>query len=157
MPKDLDAYLADTTTKVRKLIDQICDQFTNEGCSLYVKTIYIGADLNDQMVGAIYAYESNVEVALALPKDATHPLLEDASHLTWRTLPVLAKIASAKDVKSLKELVEQACRRIRDSEHDVYLDDDFFVEARRRPGESDFSRSRRRRGEPDFRSDRRNR
>ena len=153
MPKDLDTYLAQTSAKVRKLVDAICGQFTDEGCSLYVKTIYIGADLNKQMVGAIYAHKSNVEVALALPEDATHLLLEDASHLTWRTLPVLAKVESAKDVKALKELVGQACQRIRESDHDVYLDDDFFVEARRRRGEFDFSRARRRRGEPDCRSD----
>ena len=132
MKKDLVDYLAATETGIKKLVTEICDQFTDEGCILYVKTIYIGADLEGQMVGAIYAHKTDIEVALALPENAVHPLLEDASHLTWRTLPVLAKITSGKEVKILKELVLEACQRIRDSEHKVYLDDDFFVEARRR-------------------------
>ena len=134
MSSDVEAYLREANPKVRKLAKRICDGFVAEGCSLYVKTIYIGADFEGEMIGAVYAHKVDIEVALALPEDASHPLLEDASHLTWRTLPVLARVSVEGHLKDLRPLIEEACQRVRSREHNVYLDDDFFIEARRRRG-----------------------
>ena len=44
MQSDVEAYLQEANPKVRKLAKRTCDDFVAEGCSLYVKTIYIGAD-----------------------------------------------------------------------------------------------------------------
>ena len=83
------------------------------------------------MVAALYGYENFIEVALALPEDAEDPLLEDASHLTWRTLPVAAVLRKETDIKRLSALAKTAVDRVKNATHDVERGNDFFVEARR--------------------------
>jgi hypothetical protein len=105
--------------------------FTKEGCTSYVKTIYIGYDIGGEMVGALYGHGEHIEIALALPEDAEGSILIDASHLTWRSLPVAAVARSTDDVGQLKELIAQACQRVRTQQHDVMRDPDFFIKAKR--------------------------
>jgi hypothetical protein len=97
----------------------------------YVKTIYIGYDIGGEMVAALYAHADHVEVALALPEDAEGELLVDASHLTWRTLPVAAILKSEADVEQFSKLVSEAVERVADQTHDVKRDNDFFIRSRR--------------------------
>jgi hypothetical protein len=102
-----------------------------EGCTSYVKTIYIGYDVEGEMVGALYGHGDHIEVALALPEDAEGSILIDASHLTWRTLPVAAVARSTEDVGQLNKLIAQACQRVRTQQHDVLRDPEFFMKAKR--------------------------
>jgi len=83
------------------------------------------------MVAALYGHADHVEIALALPEEADDPLLVDASHLTWRTLPVAAIIRTENDMTALEGLVADACDRVRTREHSVVRDNDFFIRSRR--------------------------
>jgi hypothetical protein len=105
------------------------------GCSSYVKTIYVGYDLGGEMVAAMYGHSTHLEIALALPEDAESQLLVDASHLTWRTLPVAAIVRDKTHLDEFARLADQACGRVRTSSHDVRRENDFFIKAResRRP------------------------
>ncbi|HCB33694.1 MAG TPA: hypothetical protein DEP69_00485 [Acidimicrobiaceae bacterium] len=98
------------------------------------------------MVAALYGHSDHLEIALALEEHRVHPLLVDASHLTWRTLPVAAIVRRKADVDALRELVAEAVKRIRAGTHDVHRDNDFFVKsrkARRRTGPGSGTRTRR--------------
>lgn len=105
-------------------------RFVELGCSSYVKTIYIGYDIEGAMVGALYAHGDHVEVALALPEDAHGELLADASHLTWRTLPVAAVLRKKSDLRAFASLALQACERIRSESHTVMRDNEYFISRR---------------------------
>ena len=102
-----------------------------------MKTIYVGYDIDGEMVAAVYGHADRLEVALALDENRAHPLLVDASHLTWRTLPVAAILRQKSDIEGLQELVAEGVARIQAGTHDVHRDNDFFVKsrkARRRTG-----------------------
>jgi alpha/beta superfamily hydrolase len=128
---EADAYLQGLNAPVRRLATSSHEVFVAEGCSSYVKTIYVGYDFGGEMVAALYGHSDHVEVALALPEDAHGQLLVDASHLTWRTLPVAAIVRTDDDVAELTELISLACRRVREREHSVVRDNDFFIRSRR--------------------------
>ena len=108
------------------------------GLLAYVKTIYIGYEHDGEMVAALYGHADNVEVALAL--DINHPsgLLVDASHLTWRTLPVSAILRSKADLDEFQGLVNESCQRVREGSHDVLRDNEFFIKSKneRRQGQT---------------------
>lgn len=124
-------YLAGLNSKVRALAEKLDASFVAHGCSAYVKTIYIGYDIGGEMVAALYGHSDHVELALAIPEDTDHPLLVDATHLTWRTLPVAALIHNSIEVKQATPLIELACNRVRAGGHDVHRDNDYFIKARR--------------------------
>lgn len=122
---------------MRQLATATHEALVDLGCSSYVKTIYIGYDLDGEMVAALYAHSDHVEVALALPEDAVGALLVDAAHLTWRTLPVAAVLRRKADLAAFKTLAAQACDRVRTSSHEVMRDNDFFIRRRRAHQQSD--------------------
>jgi hypothetical protein len=124
-------YLAGLNETTRGLAAITHELFGSEGCSSYVKTIYIGYDIDGEMVAALYGHADHVEVALALPEDAVGELLVDAGHLTWRTLPVAAIIRSEDDFDEATSLIASACHRVREREHAVERDNDFFIRSRR--------------------------
>jgi hypothetical protein len=128
------AYLADLRRSFG-LASAAHDTFVSLGCGSYVKTIYIGYDIGGEMVAALYGHADHVEIALALPDDLEDPMLVDASHLTWRTLPVAALLRSSADLKAFNEPAALACNRVKSSQHDIHRDNDFFVRAKhqRRP------------------------
>jgi hypothetical protein len=96
-----------------------------------VKTIYIGYDLDGVMVAALYPHTNRVEVALALPEDHESKLLIDATHLTWRTLPVAAVLRGETDLEQVLRLIDEACLRIATGSHEVERPNDYFVKSRR--------------------------
>ncbi len=104
--------------------------FVDLGCASYVKTIYVGYDINGGMVAAMYGHADHLEIALALPEDEPSRLLVDASHLTWRTLPVAALVNRKNQLIELSRLAKVACERVQSSSHDVMRDNDFFIKAR---------------------------
>ena len=106
-------------------------ELTSSGCSSYVKTIYIGYDFNGEMVAALYGHADYVEVAMALPESHVSSILIDASHLTWRTLPVAAVLKSKDDLKKFAPLVKESCNGVLSGSHEVNRDNDFFVAAKR--------------------------
>jgi hypothetical protein len=79
------------------------------------------------MVAAMYAHPDRVEVALALAEDADSALLVDASHLTWRTLPLAAVLRSEADIRKFGSLVAEAVARVENEEHDVERSNEFFA------------------------------
>jgi hypothetical protein len=131
MHDEAERYVASLNRKVQPLADAAHANFVAEGCSSYVKTIYIGYDIDGIMVAALYGHTDHLEIALALPEDHPSGILVDATHLTWRTLPVAAILRSGAELADLRVLVAEACGRIRFDRHDVVRDNDFFVHARR--------------------------
>lgn len=128
---EAEAYLRVMNPQVRDVAKATHKLFADAGCRSYVKTIYIGYDFGGEMVAALYGHAASVEVALALPEDAEGSFLVDASHLTWRTLPLAAVITDESQLDELAGLVDEACRRVAGGSHDVVLDDERFIEARR--------------------------
>jgi hypothetical protein len=125
------AYLNEMNKKVGPLASDLHDVLLNLGCVSYVKTIYIGYDIAGEMVAALYGHSDYVEIALALPEDADGDLLIDASHLTWRTLPVAAIVRNTSDVLAFTHLASAAVERVRTATHTVNRDNDFFAKSRR--------------------------
>lgn len=124
-------YIAELNKTAGVLCTQVHEMFLAAGCNSYVKTIYIGYDLDGEMVAALYGHADHVELALALAEDHPSSQLVDASHLTWNTLPVAAIGHDAAEVAQMQPLIEEACARVRAGQHDVNRDNDFFVKAKR--------------------------
>lgn len=128
---DAEAYLVGLNKKIGDLAIQAHRQLVDQGCTSYVKTIYIGYDFNGEMVAALYGHVDYVEVAMALPEDFDSPIVIDASHLTWRTLPVAAVLKSKADLKMFARLVMEACKGVLSGGHTVLRDNEFFAAAKR--------------------------
>jgi hypothetical protein len=124
-------YIADLNKTSAALCIQVHEMFLAAGCNSYVKTIYIGYDIDGEMVAALYGHADHVEVALALAEDHPSSQLIDASHLTWKTLPVAAIGHDAAEVGKMAGLVVEACDRVRAGLHTVNRDNDFFIRSRR--------------------------
>jgi hypothetical protein len=128
---DSNTYLKEIEPPLRSLAAAAHDCLIKLGCQSYVKTIYIGYDLDGEMVAALYARNDFVEIALALPEEAENPILVDASHLTWRTLPVAAVIRSADDLPSFTDLAIESVNRVKTASHNVLRDNEFFFGRRK--------------------------
>jgi hypothetical protein len=83
------------------------------------------------MVAAAYPHSSSVEVALALPDDVEGEGLVDATHLTWRTMPVAVELGSADDLVRHAALLAEALSRVKAGAHDVSLPPERFTERER--------------------------
>jgi hypothetical protein len=129
---DLDTFATQSGPVARRLLDALTQVFQRLGCDAYVKTIYIGWQIEGQLVAAVYPHSSSVEVAIALPEDHPSPLLKDATHLTWRSLPVALDISPGDDLQSVMMLVEEAVGRVRSGEHDTDLAVERFMKRERR-------------------------
>ena len=128
---DARGYFVDLNKKVAAIGQRVDEIFEAEGCASYVKTIYVGYDIGGEMVAALYGRADHIELALALGEDHPASELIDASHLTWRTLPVAAIVKSESDVRRVQILIQEACARIRGGAHGVNRDNDFFIKSRR--------------------------
>jgi hypothetical protein len=128
---DAQAYLSEMGKRVRPLAAALHEVLLRLGCVSYVKTIYIGYDIDGEMVAALYGRSDHLEIALALPEDAEGDLLIDASHLTWRTLPVAAIVRTKDELDQFSSLAGAAVERVRTSSHTVHRDNDFFMKSRR--------------------------
>ncbi len=125
------AYFQELNKKMAKISGSVDSVFESEGCSSYVKTIYVGYDIGGEMVAALYGHSDHLEIALALEESHPSEFLIDASHLTWRTLPVAAVVRTESDVKAVGPLIREACARIKGGQHSVNRDNDFFIRSRR--------------------------
>jgi len=128
---EAEKYLASLGRKIGGLASEAHRHLVDQGCTSYVKTIYIGYDFKGVMVAALYGHFDYVEVAIALPENFDSLILIDATHLTWRTLPVAAVLKSKSDMKSFATLVKAACKGVLSGSHTVMRDNDFFVKAKR--------------------------
>ena len=128
---EAELYLSDLNKKIQKLARSADSVFIDAGCTSYVKTIYIGYDIDGEMVAALYAHTDHVEVALALDEHHNDSGLVDATHLTWRTLPVAFVLTSDGELPQFRQLVEEACARVRAGSHKVNRDNEFFIKSRR--------------------------
>ena len=128
---DEGALLGSLNSTLKPLGAKLHKRLVATGCVPYVKTIYIGYDLDGVMVAALYPHSDRVEIALALPEDHESGLLIDATHLTWKTLPVAAIVKTKTDATETLELIDEACQRIKDGVHDVERPNDYFMKSRR--------------------------
>ena len=101
-------------------------------CRPYVKTIYIGFEINGELVAALYPNAEHVEIAMALPESAEDPILIDATHLTWKTLPVAAVVRSTDDLDRTLDLLVDAVSAVTSGTHSVNRPNDHFIGRRRR-------------------------
>lgn len=103
-----------------------------------MKTIYVGYEISGEMVAALYPHADRLEIALALPEDIEGEHLIDASHLTWRSLPVAFEFRTNEStIEDLFALAETACDRVRSQTHGVNRDNDFFIRSRRERDQRD--------------------
>ncbi len=123
-------YLGSLNENVASLGRSLHDCFESEGCDSYVKTIYLGYEIRAEMVAAMYGHPDRLEVALALAEDHPDTRLKDASHLTWRTLPVALDVRTSEDLPVATELIHEAVSRIRSGSHSVSRDNEHFARAR---------------------------
>lgn len=128
---EADAYIAGLNNKIGMIASDAHQILIDLGCSSYVKTIYIGYDFNGEMVAALYGHSDYVEVAIALSESYESRVLIDASHLTWRTLPVAAVLKSKADLKLFAPLAADACKGVLSGDHTVLRDNEFFVAAKK--------------------------
>jgi hypothetical protein len=128
---DEEKLLGSLNMELKPLGVELHRRLLASGCSAYVKTIYIGYDLDGVMVAALYPHADRVEIALALSEDYESGILIDAAHLTWKTLPVAAVVRSVENLDEALDLVDVACQRIKTGEHDVERSNDYFVKSRR--------------------------
>jgi hypothetical protein len=127
---DAKIYLSEMGKKMRPIAEAIHEAMISLGCVSYVKTIYIGYDIDGEMVAALYGHPDHIEIALALPENAEGDLLVDASHLTWRTLPVAAIVRSPNEVSNFEQLAKLAAERVKTAAHNVNRDNDYFIKTR---------------------------
>lgn len=134
---EAEGYLAQVDETMRLVASGAHGVLLSHGCGSYVKTIYVGYEIEGEMVAALYAHPDTVEIALALAEDTASPLLVDAGHLTWRTLPVAAELRCEGDLVEFTHLAVEAVERVRQAKHDVSRDNEFFMarKGRRRAGD----------------------
>jgi hypothetical protein len=130
---EVNDYLGGGSKGTRDIAFATHNALIANGCHAYFKTIYIGYDLDGEMVAALYKRADHIELALALPEEHESSLLVDATHLTWRTLPVAASFTKSSQLKEVTSLIIEACTRVQSDSHSVYRDNDFFTKHKRRP------------------------
>ncbi len=128
MIPEANTLIAEFGPMVNEIAQLIYDRLVGDlGCAPYVKTIYIGFEHGGEMVAALYPRAGAVEVALALPEAAESPLLIDATHLTWRTMPVAAILTSRDEAERAVPLLEEALNRVAQGTHDVNRAPEHFI------------------------------
>lgn len=116
--------------KLRQVAEKIDCFFVDLGCTDYVKTIYVGYEINGEMVAALYPHPDHLEIALSLDETFVHPLIGTADHLSWRTLPVSAVITKSMQFNSLKPVFKVAFSRVLNGNHAVSRDNEYFRKKR---------------------------
>ena len=128
--KESRAYLSHLSKSVSSIGRSLDSSLLAEGCTSYVKTIYIGYEIDGEMVAALYGRPDHIELALALAEDDPNRTLKDATYLTWRTLPVAVDVRTADEAAAAQDLIRRACERVRSKSHDVHRDNEHFVRSR---------------------------
>lgn len=134
-----EALVEGQTEKAKALMADVYGALVEaSGCRPDVKTIYISFTKDDCLVASAHPGPDGIELALALPENHPSPLLADASHLTWRTLPLLVSISESTNREDVMDLVYEAMSRIESGEHDVDRPPEYFRAARRAQRRSYF-------------------
>jgi len=100
----------------------------------YVKTIYVGFEVDGNMVAAAYPHLDRLEVALPLRMDHLGAALVDATHLTWRTRPLAYQLRVLEQIPELLEFAQEGVQRAISGQHDVNLPNEHFRRARQDRG-----------------------
>jgi len=127
---------------VRKLPEPLREAFAtcyeflvdDNGCNVYVKTIYVGFAIGEEMVCAIYPLQDHLEVAMALPEEVEGPEFKDATHLTWPTMPVAVDIRNVEDTNLAISHLSGAVHRVATGVHDVRRPNEHFQGRQHRGG-----------------------
>lgn len=127
VPDDVKQLISNFSPKIQQIVGEIHSCAVGLGCLSYIKTIYIGYEINGEMVAALYPYHKHVDLALAIPEDTADPILVDASHLTWRSLPLMATMRNKRDVEKAKKYLKLAVNQILSGSHKVNRDNEFFI------------------------------
>jgi hypothetical protein len=130
MSDPIDDYFAQHGKKMTQTGQVLHDHLVGNGCDSYIKTIYIGYEIDGNMVAALYAHADHIEIALALDEDDPDSALKDASHLTWRTLPLSFEVWTPSDAEKAALFIDEACNRIKVGTHAVLRDNEHFVRSR---------------------------
>jgi len=131
IPDDVRELINNYSPRIQTIVGELHNHLCGLGCLSYIKTIYIGYEIGGEMVAALYPYHKHVDVALAIPESLTDPILVDASHLTWRSLPLLAVVRTKKDITKAKKFAKLATEQIRSGAHTVHRDNDFFIRTKK--------------------------
>ncbi len=119
------------TTLPKPLHDAFARCYTllaDEGhCGVYVKTIYVGFSLGAEMVAAFYPRANCIEIALALPEDIEGPEFNDATHLTWPTMPVSIEVTDAESVSVAMERLREALALVAEGSQIVRRPNEHFI------------------------------
>lgn len=119
--------------RVKALLADIYELMVEDhGCRPDVKTIYISFTFEQAMVASAHIGAEDIELALALPEDHPSDLLEDALHLTWRTLPVLVRVDLDSIGQDVLDLVEEAVERVKSGRHSINRPPEFFANRKRK-------------------------
>ena len=98
--------------KLRPAWELIDEFLVSRGLSRDVKTIYVSYTTQGGEVAAAAHPDLvtiSIEVALAIDPTLEHPMLYDATHLKWRTLPQAVRLTSVEDVSDqVEELLDLA-------------------------------------------------
>ncbi|MEC8118348.1 MAG: hypothetical protein VX132_00555 [Actinomycetota bacterium] len=95
----------------------------------------MGVDIGEKMVAAAYPHRRSVEIALALSENHPNSALKDASHLTWRTLPVSLEVSDITEIDQHANLFIEACNRVQRGELNEPRDNEFFRKKQRERSE----------------------
>lgn len=132
MRKEVGQIVGDSAPLVRLVTSRLDEVLISLGCSAYVKTIYVGYEIEGQMVAVVYPHTSWVEVALALGADHGGEKIVDATHLTWPTLPVAVEVRSEAQLSSTVALAQVAAERVRSGAPEVKRPPEFFLQRQRK-------------------------
>ena len=131
IPDDVQELVDNHSPKIKAIVGELHNYLSGLGCLSYIKTIYIGYEIGGVMVAALYPYHKHVDLALAIPEDTIDPILVDASHLTWRSLPLLATVRTGREVAKAKRYAKLATEQVRSGMHTVNRDNDFFIRTKK--------------------------
>jgi hypothetical protein len=93
----------------------------------YVKTIYIGYEFQGEMFAALYRNTGAIEVALPLSENESGPLIMDASHLTWRTLPLMIHVTNLSQLPQAFSIIDRSFDRLNAGLHKVNRTNEYFI------------------------------
>ena len=118
---ELENFISGFNKEIQKILRGLITIFESNSCTSSYKTIYIAFDLENEMVAAAYPHETHVEIALALAESHSNSNLKDASHLTWRTLPVSLELYSEEELQKHSFLIAEALTRVQIGERNTNL------------------------------------
>lgn len=124
---DVAAFISGSPRASRELLRAVFDTLSSLGAEAYVKTIYLGFEVNGAVMAAAYPSAQGVDVALALPEGHPSACLADATHLTWRSMPVMIELRKKETYVSAEPLLKEAFERVASGLHDTQLPTEQFM------------------------------